>query len=120
VPDDPGSHRDDVTPVSTSTNGWTTTAGQTTHGNNAQRVAFNNWLRDGAPIDGAGAPLAVGATGTRAGQPGHPLAGYFETADTMETARNSGIWKMPTTPRTAPTRAPPPTPRWLPRSTWRR
>ena len=44
----------------------------------------------------AGAPQAVGAVGgtvLRAGAVGHPLAGYIEVADTVESARNSGLWK---------------------------
>jgi len=31
-----------------------------------------------------------------AGQAGHPLTGYYEIADLVETSRNSGIWKATT------------------------
>ena len=30
-----------------------------------------------------------------AGSAGHPVNGYIETADTVETSRNSGVWKAP-------------------------
>lgn len=88
-----------VTPSSTSTDNWATVASQTTNGNNDTRTAFNDWIRDGAPIlNGVGA-----ATGTidpaaiRAGATGHSLKGYIEVADTVESARNSGLWKAGTT-----------------------
>lgn len=60
-----------------------------------KRQLFNEWLRDGAPIL-AGAAVASGssAVGTlRAGATGHPLTGYIEVADVVETTRNSGLWK---------------------------
>lgn len=58
------------------------------------RANWNDWLRAGAPID----PLvltavAVGTAGALlAGRSGHPLAGYFETADAVESARNSNLY----------------------------
>lgn len=58
-------------PVSTSTDGWTTTAGQTTHASNPVRVALNAWKR----------------------QVPRPFADCWEIADLVETARGSGIWK---------------------------
>jgi hypothetical protein len=84
-----------ITPRSTSTDSWVTTGNQTTNANNSVRVNFNNWLRDGAPIlSGVAAATGSSAAGTlRAGDVGHPLAGWFEVADTVETARDSGIWK---------------------------
>lgn len=85
-----------ITPrVGTTTDGWRTTGGQTFNTNEAVRTGCNDWIRDGAPIL-AGAAVAVGssAPGTlRAGQVGHPLVGYLETADLVESARNSGKWK---------------------------
>lgn len=83
-----------ITPQTTSTDGWTTVANQTVADatREGRRVAFNNWVRDGAPISG-GAPVAPGGSGTRAGQTGHPLAGWFEIADLSESARDSGKWK---------------------------
>lgn len=85
------------TPASTSTDGWITTANQAvpTAGAEPIRVGFNNWLRAGAPIDPTTkAAVAVGTAGALlAGQTGHPLYGYYEVADTVESARDSGIWK---------------------------
>lgn len=87
-----------LTPQTTSTDAWATVGNQTVQypaDREPRRIAFNTWLRDGAPIV-ANAPVAAGsnAAGTvRAGQVGHPLAGYCEVADRVETARNSGIWK---------------------------
>jgi lysophospholipase L1-like esterase len=60
-----------VCPKTTSTDKWGTTAGQTVVAEEPIRVALNDWIRT-TPA---------------------PLSGYFETADTVETARNSGIWK---------------------------
>jgi lysophospholipase L1-like esterase len=84
-----------ITPYTTTTDGWGTTAGQTAlaGGNESVRVQLNTWIRAGAPMSG-GAAVAVGTSGAlTAGQTGHPLAGYFEIADTVESARNSGLWK---------------------------
>lgn len=88
-------------PYTNSTNNWTTVEGQTHRLAPAleqTRVARNNWLRDGAPIDAQDAPLPTGTTASgvrRAGEPGHPLAfPVFDEADTCETARDSGIWKV--------------------------
>jgi lysophospholipase L1-like esterase len=55
------------------TGSWATEGGQTVTANEAARVALNDWIRS-TPA---------------------PLAGYFETADTVETTRNSGKWKSP-------------------------
>lgn len=60
-----------ITPVSTSTDSWATTGNQTTHATNSVRTSVNDWIRT-TPS---------------------PLSGYFEVADTVESARNSGIWK---------------------------
>lgn len=86
-----------ITPYTTSTDGWATLGNQTVQnaGNNTTRIAFNNWLRDGAPIL-AGAAVATGsnAVGTlRAGMTGHPLTGVFELADLAESSRDSGLWR---------------------------
>lgn len=61
-----------LTPLSTSTDGWTTLVNQTTHANNAARVSFNDWVRT-TPA---------------------PLTGYFEVADSVESSRNSGKWAV--------------------------
>lgn len=62
-------------PISTSTDSWATTGNQTTHSNNAGRITINNWIRGGA------------GRGLR----------YFEFADAVESARNSGLWSPNTT-----------------------
>lgn len=57
------------------------------------RIGWNTWLRDGAPIlDGAPAPGIPAAV--RVGQVGHPLAGVLELADALESSRNSGLWRV--------------------------
>jgi lysophospholipase L1-like esterase len=63
-----------VTPKTTSTDSWATTVNQTKALTGAQetlRTQYNDWVRT-LPA---------------------PLTGYFDTADAVETARNSGIWK---------------------------
>lgn len=86
------------TPHTTSTDNWQTTANQTVYASEAVRVGFNNWIRDGAPINyPALTPAAVGAVGAgivRAGETNHPLYSYFEVADRAESARNSGKWRV--------------------------
>lgn len=67
-----------LTPKTSSTDGWTTTAGQTVTANEAVRTQLNDWIRT---------------------KPA-PLSGVFETADTVESARNSGIWKVGATAAT--------------------
>jgi hypothetical protein len=81
-----------ILPKTTSTDTWATTANQTAVAFNASRTGLNDWIRAGAPIVN-GVAVAVGTSNAVvAGQPGHPLKGYFETADIVETSRNSGIW----------------------------
>lgn len=89
-----------LTPRTTSTDGWSTTGNQTvfnTNSYNTDRVALNAWLRDGAPIHATTfAPVPTGtspANTIRAGATGHPLAGHFEVADVVESARDSGLFK---------------------------
>ena len=90
-------------PVSTSTDGWQTLDGQTA--TRTDRVHFNQWLRDGAPLSG-GAPVAVGTAGAdrcpvaqngviirEAEGAGHPLAGVTDIADAVESSQDSGLWK---------------------------
>lgn len=60
-----------LSPYSSSSDGWATTANQTTNATNAQRIAFNDWVRK-MPA---------------------PFSGYLEVADQTESARNSGLWK---------------------------
>lgn len=99
-----------ITPLSTSTDNFITVVNQTVGNAGAEtsRVAFNTWLRDGAPMIGT-APQAVGATGstvarcnvygttgalvTAASGAAHMLYGIFDVADAAESSRNSGLWK---------------------------
>jgi lysophospholipase L1-like esterase len=82
-----------ITPQSTSTDSWATTTNQAVKAQEPVRVALNDWLRAGAPM-AAGVAVAVGTAGAvLAGAGGHPLAAYVEVADTVESARNSGLWK---------------------------
>lgn len=84
-------------PRTTSTDYWATTTHQTvtpSSATEAQRVAYNNWVRAGCPIDPTTlAPLAVGATGALlAGNFGHPFTDIFDTCSAVETETNSGLW----------------------------
>lgn len=84
-----------LTPMTTSTDRWTTTANQTVSnsGINTIRIAHNAWVRGGCPIVN-GVAVAVGTSGALlAGQAGHPILGYLEIADVVESARDSGLWK---------------------------
>ena len=62
-----------IAPNSTSTDGWATTVNQTPDANATNIAGYNNILR-GTPS---------------------PALGYFEVADVVESARNSGKWKAP-------------------------
>jgi lysophospholipase L1-like esterase len=66
-----------ITPLTTSTDSWATTGNQTPYGGTASRETirkqYNAWVRAGV----AG------------------VAGYFEIADQVESARDSGLWKAP-------------------------
>lgn len=85
-----------VVPRVSSTDGFATTANQTplNAGNEAQRVLYNTWVRAGCPIDPTTkAAVAVGTSGALlAGQYGHPITGYFDTAAKVESSLNSGKW----------------------------
>jgi hypothetical protein len=77
----------------------------------ANRIAGNAWLRDGAPMIG-GVAVAVGTAGAARANyfvngeldtPGsgvHPLYGVYEVADVVESARDSGKWKIADNQRT--------------------
>lgn len=85
-----------ITPKTSSTDNWATTTNQTPFANDANRQAVNNWLRAGAPLNVVTlSPVAIGtANALLAGSTNHPLTGYFEAANPVETAQNSGIWKV--------------------------
>lgn len=105
--------RTTLVPDTTSTDGWTTTGNQTVKAWETDRVNFNDWLRDGAPMSG-GVAVAVGTVGASrcryynaagslvnaASGPAHPIYGVIETADTVESSRNSGKWVLPYASRT--------------------
>lgn len=104
-----------ITPVSSSTTNFINLAGQTTDASNPVRIAVNAWLRAGAridcttalPVGNAVTSNATGAnfydtTGTVVNAAfnncsngyTHPLTGSFELADTVESARDSGLWAV--------------------------
>lgn len=97
-----------ITPLADSTDGWTTLGNQTVRSNESIRIAFNTWLRDGAPIDSTTlAPVAAGTSGAiranyysatgalvTTGTGTHPAEGIFDLADSIESARNSGKWRV--------------------------
>lgn len=96
------------TPQTTSTDSWATLGNQTVMNGSKEttRLSFNEWLRAGAPtVDGVA--VAAGTNGALvAGASGHPLTGYLEIADLVESARDSGKWRVdlgaPTTDGTHP------------------
>lgn len=84
-----------ITPRTTSTDSWATVSNQTVANvtYESRRVQLNDWLRAGAPMV-SGVAAAPGTSGALlAGQANHPLHTYWEIADEVETARNSGIWR---------------------------
>ncbi len=90
-----------LTPYSASTDSWATLENQTPGklGNatyEAHRITVNDWIRDGAPmLSGVGVATGSTADGTlRTGDVGHPLSGFIEVADAVESSRNSGKWKV--------------------------
>lgn len=89
-------YTDTILPSTTSTDSWATTANQTKNANEPQRLTYNAWVRAGMPIDPTTKlRVAVGTSGALVtGQAGHPFAGWFETTDQVETARDSGLWKV--------------------------
>lgn len=104
-----------ITPLAASTDGFMANLTQGNAGVETSRVTFNQWLRDGAPVQ-AGAAVVTGTTGTAvsrcnvfdktgtktvsASGPTHPLYGVVDTASTVETATDSGLWKAAVNTRT--------------------
>lgn len=84
-----------IAPRVTSTDLYATVSGQTSDASDSVRVAYNTWLRAGAPVDPTTrAYVAVGTSGALLiGDIGHPFTGYREVADALESARNSGKFK---------------------------
>lgn len=86
-----------LTPRTTSNDGWTSLSGQTVVGSgHARRLTYNSWVRDLCPIDPADGTAAAPGTAdaVRAGDPAHPVVAIFDVADTVESARDSGLWKV--------------------------
>jgi hypothetical protein len=91
-----------LTPRTTSTDTWTTLAGQgpfapaTSNGPGCYRTGYNDWLRDGAPMTSGGAALPAGTTSAvvRAGQTGSPLTGVFDITPFVESSTDSAIWAV--------------------------
>lgn len=85
-------HQATITPKTTSTDTWATEANQANAWSatvEADRVAFNAWLRDGAPTV-SGAAVAVGTTpALRAGQTGHPITGVVDVEAAVAVTRAS-------------------------------
>lgn len=85
------------TPQTTSTDNWSTPGNQSPFypatERESNRVAYNRWLRDGAPMSALYIPSATGGSGLRIGDTGHPLDGFIDVADLTETSRDSGKWK---------------------------
>lgn len=87
-----------LTPYTTSTDNFSTVGNQATVSSTGEgyRVTHNAWVRDGCPIVN-GAAVAAGTVGAlRAGQSGHPILGYIEVANAVESAQDSGKWKAAT------------------------
>jgi len=105
-----------IIPETNSTDNWATLANQSVRATEAIRVAVNNWMRDGSPLDPTTKlPVAVGTVGAircayysstgvlvnaASGPSLHPAAAIFDLADSVETARNSGLWIVPAGGRT--------------------
>jgi hypothetical protein len=83
-----------ILPKSTSTDGYLTTANQTTDATNTNRVSLNTWLRAAAPCllqsDGSYLACAIGTTGA---VPCPYLYGVIDWCPYVETSTGSGIWK---------------------------
>lgn len=83
-------------PGTTSTDTWATVGNQSAIAGESVRLGLNAWIRDGAPIDATTrAAVAVGTSSNvlRIGAATHPVGAYFETADAVESGRDSGKWK---------------------------
>jgi hypothetical protein len=85
-------------PNNTSTDNWQTLGNQTPKAGEASRVAINQWIRDGMPINSTTfVPVAVGnnaATTIRTGAAGHPVKRTWDVCSVVESAQDSGKWKV--------------------------
>lgn len=89
-------------PRNSSTDTWATLVNQTPHANEAVRVALNQWLRAGAPLNPTTlAAVAIGTAGALlAGQSGHPLWTVLDVASSVESSQDSGKWTVNAAGRT--------------------
>lgn len=81
-----------VLPMTDSTDSWATQGNQTVRASEAERLAYNAWLRDEAPINAnATAPVPTGTvTALRAGDTAHPLSAIWDPAVLIE--QTGGKW----------------------------
>ena len=89
-----------ITCQTNSTDGWISLENQSllSWPSEATRLAFNVWLRSGAPMFASHNPVAPGsaAPGTRLiGEYGHPVSGLIDNCDLVESTRGSGLWRVP-------------------------
>jgi lysophospholipase L1-like esterase len=82
-------------PLTTTTDNWATTVNQAATGNEAVRVAFNQWMRAGMPVDSSTlAPVAVSTPDAlTAGAAGHPVTRVYDLCGAVESSQDSGLWK---------------------------
>lgn len=89
-----------LTPYTTSTDSWATTANQSIKTVEPYRVGFNRWIRDGAPIANGVATTPGNSAALRIGQAGHPLWGMIDAASKVEvdasgrSAFDGGRWSV--------------------------
>jgi lysophospholipase L1-like esterase len=89
-----------ITCQTSSTDWWISLENQSVSSpwNEATRLAFNDWLRSGAPILASGDPVTPGSAVPGAlviGESGHPVSGLIDNCDVVESARGSGLWRVP-------------------------
>lgn len=90
-----------ITPLTTtSSDGWATVANQTVNAaDSTKRTPLDDWLRAGAPMLNGVATTAGTPGAVTMGQVGHPLSAILEIADVVESARNSGKFRVSPTSR---------------------
>lgn len=88
-----------LVPRTTSTDAWATASNQAVLAQESSRLAYNAWLRAGAPVDSAGNAVAAGTAGAiLAGQAGHPFwkvidpCRYVEVNTSNVLTQDGGRW----------------------------
>jgi hypothetical protein len=101
-------------PRNTSTDSWATLINQTVGSQESQRLAFNQWIRAGLPVNSSTLqPVAVGTSGALlSGQVGHPVSSWIDTAAQLDStgSSDSGKWIVNGTANYATTDGMHPTP----------